>query len=708
MPPSPRFPELRRDTVVTDRFLDNAFTDFLELVQHGKGMSPERLEDKFAQLLAPLVNQLHEQRLKSENAVQMIQLESQNAVQKIQLESQNAVQKVQSESQNAMQNVQSELQQTKLVLAQTDFALRNAEAELRTFWSASLIAKSKTEIWNAAVGNLDPERLSRQLPKPPPLSGRIAKDAKALGRSKTPVAEDQLYEPVCALLRAMVGKAGIVFDTHARPYLNGLKPDISVCASTIDSPHGAYVHIVGELKSRDVPLDADARGQLLNYLHWLLTLQPSRHRFTGWLSNIRDNVFILVERNPRGGRPFVSAYAPVSFEMAVAHLGVIMKAHEEQPLRPEFSSRLGNIHQHLGMSCNSAVASFVLKTEAANTREWNWTTQGIETAKPAMTKGGKSDPVSILRTIANAADKSPHLPMLLFWAADFKEFGMLPVGKPADPLKLNNTPSLAVRILHDVFDGMDWLHKHGLMHRDIRWDNIVVNEQERGVLIDLGSVTATNQPASQYYGGWECVPPRLLKNEAMNKPYTPRVGDDYHAFILLVNTLLFPFSFRGWSSANVGFRGTRENERLQHFWRGLTKSQIWGPFVAAAASGKRDEVRSILQMVMSIDCTGSYWVQDPDEHEDPDGNANDWTQDIRFEHADDPIGLDDEIGDAVHGVAVEQSPEPESIADAGRGIDPHNAASDDGNSDNHSNIDAKKRGINRWHVRLMRALRLRD
>ncbi|KAA8910161.1 hypothetical protein FN846DRAFT_905157 [Sphaerosporella brunnea] len=150
-------------------------------------------------------------------------------------------------------------------------------------------------------------------------------------------------------------------------------------------------------------------------------------------------------------------------------------------------------------------------------------------------------------------DRCPHLPTLLFATHDGKEYGMLPVGRPVDPATLNQTPDHTRQILRDVLAGMDWLHERCWLHRDIRWDNIVLDSDGRAVLVDLGGATMLNEVCGEYMGGWICVPPQLLAENAMHQPYVPKVSDDYHAMVLLVNTLLFPYSQRGFNSGNIGF-----------------------------------------------------------------------------------------------------------------------------------------------------------
>ncbi|KAA8910160.1 hypothetical protein FN846DRAFT_1006463, partial [Sphaerosporella brunnea] len=194
-------------------------------------------------------------------------------------------------------------------------------------------------------------------------------------------AEADLYEPVCALLSSLIAKTQrTVIDTHDTAYLNNLKPDITVCAPMITCAHGAYARIIMELKSRGVALDASCRGQLLNYMYAQANMQLFRARFTGLLSNIDDNVFIVMERK-RDGSTHAWAYAPVRFDRAVEFLMALVFDDSETPLHPHFSSGLGKIQQHLGMSTNNVVASFRLRKPPPTDDSWYWTDVGLEAGK---------------------------------------------------------------------------------------------------------------------------------------------------------------------------------------------------------------------------------------------------------------------------------------------------------------------------------------
>ncbi|KAA8895834.1 hypothetical protein FN846DRAFT_893789 [Sphaerosporella brunnea] len=462
----------------------------------------------------------------------------------------------------------------------------------------ALIDTSKADVWNQGIATNRVSAVEKPLPAAARTLPKVAK--RAVSKLKDNVslrAEADLYKPVCDLLDSLIAKTqGIVFDTHDTAYLNHLKPDITVSAPTILRPHGAYARLVMELKSRGVMLDASCRGQVLNYIYAQAKMQPFRTRFTALLSNIDENVFIVLDRKPDGSA-HACAYLPVDFEQAVEFLVGLTIDERETPLHPYFSSGLGKIQQHLGLSTKSVVASFRLPKTPKTDDTWYWTAVGVQAARKKAeicvkrsTVDTKPTPfrdeIKILEAIAAVpGDRCPHLPILLFATHDSTEYGMLPVGRPVDLVVLNQTPGQTHQILRDVLAGMDWLHEHGWIHRDIRWDNIVLDRNSRGVL--------AGEVCGEYMGGWICVPPRLLADDAMHKPYIPEVGDDYHAMILLINTLLYPYSVRGFDSSKIGFAASDEHQSLCELWEWLGTSPVFNPYVIAAQNGDRKKLNDL-------------------------------------------------------------------------------------------------------------------
>jgi hypothetical protein len=52
----------------------------------------------------------------------------------------------------------------------------------------------------------------------------------------------------------------------------------------------------------------------------------------------------------------------------------------------------------------------------------------------------------------------------------------------------------AIRILEQVLDGLEYLHRHNFVHRDVKPANILIDDDDRAVLVDLGIVFDQRRP----------------------------------------------------------------------------------------------------------------------------------------------------------------------------------------------------------------------
>ncbi|KAF8247668.1 hypothetical protein K440DRAFT_643524 [Wilcoxina mikolae CBS 423.85] len=95
---------------------------------------------------------------------------------------------------------------------------------------------------------------------------------------------------------------------------------------------------------------------------------------------------------------------------------------------------------------------------------------------------------------------------------------------------------------------------------------------------------------------------RLAPNgEMLDVCYISQRVDDYHAYVLFVNMLLFPKSVLGFMSGNIGQRGSIEAKRLAALWEELERSPVWKKYVKAALDEDIRTLDNIQELLVMLD-----------------------------------------------------------------------------------------------------------
>jgi serine/threonine protein kinase len=86
--------------------------------------------------------------------------------------------------------------------------------------------------------------------------------------------------------------------------------------------------------------------------------------------------------------------------------------------------------------------------------------------------------------------------------------------------------------------GLEYLHSLGIVHRDIRPSNLILDQNDNVIIIDCEtSIAFQDAPEVEYLGGFICWPARLLSSDYAR--YTPQPTDDLFACILVILHMLF-------------------------------------------------------------------------------------------------------------------------------------------------------------------------
>jgi hypothetical protein len=99
--------------------------------------------------------------------------------------------------------------------------------------------------------------------------------------------------------------------------------------------------------------------------------------------------------------------------------------------------------------------------------------------KAAHGCGTLANEIQFLKQIRDA--DCIHLPELVWVPEGDQELGLVPVCKPID---YGEPAHVSRKIIAGLLDGLEHLHKLGIIHRDIRPSNLVLDEKSNVVIID--------------------------------------------------------------------------------------------------------------------------------------------------------------------------------------------------------------------------------
>lgn len=439
----------------------------------------------------------------------------------------------------------------------------------------------------------------------------------------------------------------------------GKKPDfvvtVDVAAVDLSSIIAPWEVKVGRPSRKDF-------GQLYGYVQALIAKQPGRRKFVGVLQSLLHCHVIIVERGTTRNWTYQRSIPMTIHDVVSWFRHYVIAGSDYSPHFPKFSSDLGGLKERLGDPAFCAVGMFPLPRILDNSGDFangrwinpNWNTDNVDPQHKFMVvkrflpradnrkmERPVKDEIEIFIRIeqlrkTDQDSKGPKfIPDLLFYSLDFQEFGILPVGTPLHPDQpRTDWPD----ILSNVLSALEWIHSHHIVHRDVRWSNIV-HYVDHAVLVDFGEsvdmrpdlLGDTNDldPADSrrllrrqvYSGGLISCPPRLLG--LLHHKYTPRPADDLHAFVLLGNMLVWPKMWTGINPKEVLDKNSPLTKQLKMFWKQMGVHRFWQTYIEAAVDR---QYRTLEKMGWELCLFVGSRVMNPVNEE---GGESDWVIESR-------------------------------------------------------------------------------
>lgn len=456
-------------------------------------------------------------------------------------------------------------------------------------------SKSRSETWaNVKIAN--PLRMSLPLTTCPVLADDEMIAITDLVATKFS-AEKEMYRPFVDVISGILDTArttdtvGVtVLDTHNRQYLGVYSPDISIVIGGLRNADSSSVHLVIELKHSSVALDGNGLGQSYDYALAIRAAQGHRRFHIVMLSNLIDTQFVLLDSNDCSTRHFIAT----DLAHAISYIKHrVLTSSEFSPQVPTFSLGLGDMVRRLGASKHSVVAEFEAPVGMPGTLrrlfgdETVGTTMAVKRSSDVSNFGDITHEITILTKIKKWGGNE-NIARLVYCSPLNDELGVMPVGERVVVSELDEFD--AITILRDILAAIQWLHSKNIVHRDVRIDNVILHSG-RARLIDLGAAIEIPAPAdTPYWGGYICCPVELIGDFTL--PYTPNKKHDLYAFVLMAALMAFPNSLKSMSSKDVS-QHTPESNRLKRYWARLSRSTVWGPFVAAAEGLKYEDLKKV-------------------------------------------------------------------------------------------------------------------
>ncbi|MGZ8411494.1 MAG: serine/threonine-protein kinase [Gemmatirosa sp.] len=164
---------------------------------------------------------------------------------------------------------------------------------------------------------------------------------------------------------------------------------------------------------------------------------------------------------------------------------------------------------------------------------------------------------------AAARLRHPHIcPILDYGWGPGVEYLVMPFlggGSLADAMSGRRTiaPDRAAAVVAQAAQGLDYAHRHGVVHRDVKPDNVLFDEEGHAIVTDFGIASARFHARMTATGRAMGTPHYMSPEQAMGRLLDGR-SDVYALGVLLYEMLSGDPPFDGADSYSVGYKHVHE------------------------------------------------------------------------------------------------------------------------------------------------------
>merc|ERR1719502_1964078 len=140
-------------------------------------------------------------------------------------------------------------------------------------------------------------------------------------------------------------------------------------------------------------------------------------------------------------------------------------------------------------------------------------------------------------------------------------------------------PTLMSRIVAEVASGVAYLHSNGVMHRDVKTANVLLDDARHAKVTDFGISTRFGRPDyTAETGTYRQMAPEVI----LHKPYNYKC-DVYSYGVLLWEALHRKVPFTGFAPLQAAFAVAMEHQRPPITLRGALRD--YGPLISSCWDG---------------------------------------------------------------------------------------------------------------------------